>query len=183
MEDKIILQKMEETGLVPVVVIDNIEDAVPTAKALLQGGIGMMEITFRTSCAKDAIAMVKKKVPDMVVGAGTILDVKQAQDAVSAGAEFIVSPGFSEEVVRWCNDNKTAVVPGCVTPTEIIAARSLGLSVVWRDQGDQDAFRRVPRHAFPSDRRRQSREYLRVCFGKMHRRDRRQFRMHIEGYP
>ena len=152
MEDKIILQKMEETGLVPVVVIDNIEDAVPTAKALLQGGIGMMEITFRTSCAKDAIAMVKKEVPDMVVGAGTILDVKQAQDAVSAGAEFIVSPGFSEEVVRWCNDNKTAVVPGCVTP-------------------------------FPADRRRQSREYLRVCFGKMHRRDRRQFRMHIEGYP
>lgn len=130
MEDKNILQKMEETGLVPVVVIDNIEDAVPTAKALLQGGIGMMEITFRTSCAKDAIAMVKKEVPDMVVGAGTILDVKQAQDAVSAGAEFIVSPGFSEEVVRWCAENKTAVVPGCVTPTEIIAARSCGLSVV-----------------------------------------------------
>ncbi|MEE3350797.1 MAG: bifunctional 4-hydroxy-2-oxoglutarate aldolase/2-dehydro-3-deoxy-phosphogluconate aldolase [Saccharofermentanaceae bacterium] len=130
MEEKIILKKMEETGLVPVVVIENPEDAVPTAKALLQGGIGMMEITFRTSCAKDAIAIVKKEVPDMVVGAGTILDVKQAQDAVSAGAEFIVSPGFSEEVVRWCNDNKTAVVPGCVTPTEIIAARSLGLSVV-----------------------------------------------------
>ncbi|MBP5416791.1 MAG: bifunctional 4-hydroxy-2-oxoglutarate aldolase/2-dehydro-3-deoxy-phosphogluconate aldolase [Clostridiales bacterium] len=130
MEDKIILQKMEETGLVPVVVIDNIEDAVPTAKALLQGGIGMMEITFRTACAKDAIAKVKAEVPDMVVGAGTILDVKQAQDAVAAGAEFIVSPGFSEEVVRWCIENKTGVVPGCVTPTEIMAARALGLSVV-----------------------------------------------------
>ena len=101
MNNQLILKRMEETGLVPVVVIENIDDAVPTAKALLAGGIDMMEITFRTACAKDAIAKVKKEVPEMLVGAGTILDVKQAQDAVDAGAEFIVSPGFSEEVVSF----------------------------------------------------------------------------------
>ena len=130
MESDIILQRMEKTGLVPVVVIENVEDAVPTAKALLEGGIDMMEITFRTACAKDAIAKVKNEVPGMLVGAGTILDIRQAKEAVSAGAEFIVSPGFSEEVVRWCVENKIATVPGCVTPTEIMAARALGLSVV-----------------------------------------------------
>jgi Entner-Doudoroff aldolase len=130
MNNQLILKRMEETGLVPVVVIENIDDAVPTAKALLAGGIDMMEITFRTACAKDAIAKVKKEVPEMLVGAGTILDVKQAQDAVDAGAEFIVSPGFSEEVVRWCLEKDIATVPGCVTPSEIMGARALGLSVV-----------------------------------------------------
>ncbi|MBR6254477.1 MAG: bifunctional 4-hydroxy-2-oxoglutarate aldolase/2-dehydro-3-deoxy-phosphogluconate aldolase [Clostridiales bacterium] len=125
-----ILQRMEETGLVPVVVIENIEDAVPTAKALLAGGIGMMEITFRTACAKDAIAKVKNEVPEMLVGAGTVLDVNQAQDAAEAGAEFIVSPGFSEEVVGWCLEKDIATVPGCVTPSEIMGARALGLQVV-----------------------------------------------------
>ncbi len=130
MNNQMILQRMEETGLVPVVVIENIEDAVPTAKALLAGGIGMMEITFRTACAKDAIAKVKNEVPEMLVGAGTVLDVKQAQDAAEAGAEFIVSPGFSEEVVRWCLEKDIATVPGCVTPSEIMSARALGLQVV-----------------------------------------------------
>ncbi len=130
MNNQMILQRMEETGLVPVVVIENIEDAVPTAKALLAGGIGMMEITFRTACAKDAIAKVKNEVPEMLVGAGTVLDVNQAQDAAEAGAEFIVSPGFSEEVVRWCLEKDIATVPGCVTPSEIMGARALGLQVV-----------------------------------------------------
>ena len=130
MNNQMILQRMEETGLVPVVVIENIEDAVPTAKALLAGGIGMMEITFRTACAKDAIAKVKNEVPEMLVGAGTVLDVNQAQDAAEAGAEFIVSPGFSEEVVGWCLEKDIATVPGCVTPSEIMGARALGLQVV-----------------------------------------------------
>ena len=129
-DNRSIMQKIEETGIVPVVVIENIEDAVPTAKALLAGGIGVMEITFRTLCAKEAIARVKEEVPDMTVGAGTILDIIQVQDAISAGAEFIVSPGFSEEVVRRCKEAGVPVVPGCVTPTEIMAARRLGLSVV-----------------------------------------------------
>ena len=130
MNNQMILQRMEETGLVPVVVIENIEDAVPTAKALLAGGIGMMEITFRTACAKDAIAKVKNEVPEMLVGAGTVLDVNQAQDAAEADAEFIVSPGFSEEVVGWCLEKDIATVPGCVTPSEIMGARALGLQVV-----------------------------------------------------
>ena len=127
---KSIMQRIEKTGLVPVVVIEDIEDAVPTARALLAGGIDMMEITFRTACAKEAIRKVNEEVPEMLVGAGTILDLLQVQEAISAGAEFIVSPGFSEEVVRWCEEAGIAVVPGCVTPTEIMGARRLGLSVV-----------------------------------------------------
>ena len=129
MNNQKILQRMEETGLVPVVVIDNLDDAVPTAKALLAGGIGMMEITFRTACAKDAIAKVKNEVPEMLVGAGTILDVKQAQEAVEAGAEFIVSPGFSEEVVRWCLEKDIATVPGSVRDYGCTCAGSFGREV------------------------------------------------------
>ena len=127
---KSIMQRIEKTGLVPVVVIEDIDNAVPTARALLAGGIDMMEITFRTACAKEAIRKVNEEVPEMLVGAGTILDLLQVQEAISAGAEFIVSPGFSEEVVRWCEDAGIAVIPGCVTPTEIMGARRLGLSVV-----------------------------------------------------
>lgn len=130
MDQSSIMKRIEETGIVPVIVIDNIDDAVPTAKALLSGGIDMMEITFRTACAAEAIAKVKEEVSDMIVGAGTILDTTQLQRAIDAGAEFIVSPGFSEDVVKQCNEKNIAVVPGCVTPTEIMAARNLGLSVI-----------------------------------------------------
>ena len=125
-----IMKRIEEVGIVPVIVIENENDAVPCAKALLAGGVDMMEITFRTACAAQAIARVKEEVPEMIVGAGTILDTDQLEKAVAAGAEFIVSPGFSEDVVRTCIEKNIAVVPGCVTPTEIMAARTLGLSVV-----------------------------------------------------
>ena len=124
------MDKVKKCGIVPVVVIENVEDAVPTAKALLSGGICFMEITFRTACAADAISRVAKEVPDMVVGAGTILNKDQAEKAVNAGASFIVSPGLSEEVVTWCTGNQIPVVPGCVTPSEIMRAKALGLSVV-----------------------------------------------------
>ena len=130
MDSHSILKRIENVGIVPVIVIDNIDDAVPCAKALLSGGVDMMEITFRTACAAEAIAKVKKEVPDMIVGAGTVLDSDQLSRAIEAGAEFIVSPGFSEEVVKTCIDKNIAVVPGCVTPTEIMAARNLGLNVV-----------------------------------------------------
>lgn len=124
------MEKVHKCGIVPVVVIENVEDAVPTAKALLAGGICFMEITFRTACAPDAISKVAREVPEMVVGAGTILNQVQAEKAVKAGASFIVSPGLSEEVVNWCQDNQIPVVPGCVTPSEIMKAKALGLSVV-----------------------------------------------------
>lgn len=89
-----------------------------------------MEITLRTAAALDSIRNVAAECPDMIVGVGTVLNLEQAKDAVEAGAKFIVSPGFDEETVKWCVENNIDVAPGCVTPTEIMAARKLGLRVV-----------------------------------------------------
>lgn len=125
-----VMDSMKQSIIVPVVVIEDAKDAVPTAKALLEGGICVMEITLRTAAALDSIRNVAAECPDMVVGAGTVLDVQQAKEVVEAGAKFIVSPGFDEETVKWCNENSISVTPGCVTPTEIMAARKLGLRVV-----------------------------------------------------
>ena len=125
-----ILENLKRAGIVPVVVLDDARDAVPTAKALLAGGIDVMEITFRTAAAADSIKAVSKNCPDMLVGAGTVITLEQCKKAVEMGAKFIVSPGFDEEVVRWCVENDVAVTPGCVTPTEIMAAMKLGLKVV-----------------------------------------------------
>ena len=125
-----ILARLRESVVVPVVVLDEVSQAVPTANALLKGGVGVMEITFRTAAAPDSIEAVAKNCPDMLVGAGTILNLEQCKLAVEKGAKFIVSPGFDAEVVAWCVENNIAVVPGCVTPTEIMAALKLGLKVV-----------------------------------------------------
>ena len=125
-----ILDQLKNAIIVPVVVLENIKDAVPTANALLSGGIDVMEITFRTAAAADCIQAVAQNCPDMLVGAGTVITLEQCKKAVACGAQFIVSPGFDEEIVRWCVDNSVAVVPGCVTPTEIMAAMKLGLRVV-----------------------------------------------------
>ena len=114
----------------PVVVLDDAKDAIPTARALLAGGVDVMEITFRTAAAADSIKAVAESCPDMLVGAGTVITLEQCKKAVECGAKFIVSPGFDEEVVRWCVENGVAVTPGCVTPTEIMAAMKLGLNVV-----------------------------------------------------
>lgn len=122
-----IFENMYKTGFVPVVVINNADNAVKTAEALLKGGIDFMEITFRTECAKEAISLVSKNVKNMIVGAGTVINLNQAKEAVEAGAKFIVSPGLSEEVVEWCIENDIPVLPGCVTPTEIMKAVSMGL--------------------------------------------------------
>ena len=122
--------KAFETGIVPVVVLNNVEDAVPLADALLKGGIDFMEITFRTECAAECISVISREVPDMNVGAGTVLNVEQAKLAVESGAKFIVSPGLDETTVKWALENNIPVIPGCVTPTEIIKAIGLGLNVV-----------------------------------------------------
>ena len=123
-------EKVYKTGIVPVVVLEKTEDAVPLAKALLKGGIDFMEITFRTACAADAIALISSEVPEMTVGAGTVINIEQAARAVDSGAKFIVSPGLDVGVVGWAQENDIPVIPGCVTPTEIMKAISLGLSVV-----------------------------------------------------
>ena len=125
-----VLSRLAAAGVVPVVVLDDAKDAVPTAKAMLAGGIDVMEITFRTAAAPDAIKAVAENCPDMLVGAGTVLNLEQCKKAVAMGANFIVSPGFDAGVVTWCIENGIAVTPGCVTPTEITAAINLGLNVI-----------------------------------------------------
>lgn len=123
-------EKLAACGVVPVVVIEHAQDAVPTAEAMVAGGINVMEITFRTAAAADAIKAVSQQCPDMLVGAGTVITLEQCKTAVACGAKFIVAPGFDEEVVRWCIEHEIPVLPGCVTPTEIMAAMKLGLKVV-----------------------------------------------------
>ena len=125
-----VLERLARSGVVPVVVLDRAEDAVPTARALLAGGVDVMEITFRTAAAADSIRAVAAEVPEMLVGAGTVVDRDQAELAVSCGAQFIVSPGYDEETVAWCLANDVAVTPGCVTPTEIMMAKKHGLQVL-----------------------------------------------------
>ena len=123
-------ERMSNAGLVPVVVLENAADAVPTARALLAGGVDVMEITFRTAAAEDSIRAVAQECDEMVVGAGTVVTLEQCQRAVDAGAQFIVSPGYDDEVVAWCVEHDVTIVPGCVTPTEIMAAMKRGLSVL-----------------------------------------------------
>ena len=123
-------EKFKSSGVVPVVVLDDAKDAVPTAKALLAGGVDVMEITFRTAAAADSIKAVAEGCPDMLVGAGTVVTLEQCKQALECGAKFIVAPGFDEEVVRWCVERSIPITPGCVTPTAIMAAMKLGLSIV-----------------------------------------------------
>ena len=125
-----ILDRLARAGIVPVVVLEDAKDAVPTAKAMLAGGIDVMEITFRTAAAADSIKAVAESCPDMLVGAGTVLNLEQCKLAVKMGAKFIVSPGFDKDVVAYCLENGISVTPGCVTPTEITAAVNMGLKVV-----------------------------------------------------
>lgn len=125
-----VLKRLAQSGVVPVVVLEDAKDAVPTAKAMLAGGIDVMEITFRTAAAADSIKAVAQECPNMVVGAGTVINLEQCKLAVECGAKFIVSPGYDEETVAWCCDNGIPVTPGCVTPTEIMMALKHGLKVL-----------------------------------------------------
>ena len=125
-----VLTRLANSIVVPVVVLDDVKDAIPTAKAMAAGGVDTMEITFRTACAPECIKAVAENCPEVLVGAGTILNLEQCKLAVEMGAKFIVSPGFSDEVVGWCVENGIPVAPGCVTPTEIMAALKHGLKMV-----------------------------------------------------
>ena len=116
--------------VIPVVVIKDINDTIPTLKALKDGGIDCAEITFRTACAADAIKLGVETFPDMNIGAGTVINLEQAEKAVAYGAKFLVSPGLSEEVAIFAKNNNIPYYPGCVTPTEIMKAISLGINVV-----------------------------------------------------
>lgn len=125
-----VMERLANSIVVPVVVLEKAEDAVPTAKAMLAGGVDTMEITFRTACAPEAIKAVAENCPEVLVGAGTVINLEQCKLAVKMGAKFIVSPGYSEEIVSWCVEHGIPVTPGCVTPTEIMAAVNHGLKVI-----------------------------------------------------
>ena len=111
-----VLKRIGSAAVIPVVVLDSAEDAVPTARALLAGGIDVMEITFRTAAGRDAIAAVASECPEMLVGAGTVLNCAQGREAVGAGAKFIVSPGLSRELIDDCAAQGIPALPGCITP-------------------------------------------------------------------
>ncbi len=125
-----VLKKIGDIGLVPVVVIDDINLAVPAAKALMDGGLEIMEITMRTEHGIAAIKKVKETYPDMLIGAGTVLSIEKAKESVDAGAEFIVSPGLNPELVEWCQNRDIAITPGVVTPTEIQQALKFNLTIL-----------------------------------------------------
>ena len=116
--------------LVPVIKISDPNSSEQLADALITGGLSVAEVTFRTDCAAEVISRMKNSRPGMFVGAGTVLSPSQVDDAVAAGADFIVSPGFDAEIVTRCQKVGVPVVPGCVTPSEIMAALSLGVSTV-----------------------------------------------------
>lgn len=124
------LDRIGELGVVPVVVIDRVEDAEPIAAALVGGGLPCAEITFRTPAASGAIERMTSAFPEVVVGAGTVLSAAQAENAVAAGAQFVVGPGFDRGVVEWCQERDVPVVPGAMTPTEVGAVLGRGISLV-----------------------------------------------------
>ncbi len=124
------LERIHNCGVVPVVVLEDAKDAVPTAHALLNGDVDVMEITFRTEAAETSIRSVVDACPEMLVGAGTVITEEQCRKAIEAGAKFIVSPGFDASVVKLCQAHCIPVTPGCVTPTEIMLALQLGIQVI-----------------------------------------------------
>mgnify|MGYP002803169329 CR=1 FL=1 len=123
-----VLKKIEQYKIVPVVTIQKIEDAAGMLEGLVKGGLPLAEICFRTECAEEAIKLAVKKYPDMLVGAGTVINGEQCERAIKAGAKFIVSPGFSKEVAKVCREKDVPYLPGVVTPTEIMKALSLNLT-------------------------------------------------------
>ncbi len=125
-----IYEQVYKTGIVPVVVLNDAKDAEPLAKALVEGGLPCAEVTFRTAAAEESIRIMSEKFPDMFVGAGTVLTIEQVNRAVKAGAKFIVSPGLTPEIVKYCQNIGVPVFPGVVTPSEIQTALNLGLKVV-----------------------------------------------------
>lgn len=125
-----ILEQIQKTGIVPVVVIEDVKDAKPLAEALSGGGLCCAEVTFRTEAAKESISIMTKEFPQMLIGAGTVLTIGQVDHAVEAGAKFIVSPGINPKVVKYCVEKEIPIIPGICTPSEIEIALEYGIKVV-----------------------------------------------------
>ena len=125
-----VFDRFHAIGIVPVVVLDDAKDASPLGRVLCEGGLPCAEVTFRTSAAAEAIETMTREYPDMLVGAGTVLTTEQVDRAISAGAKFIVSPGFDPDVVKYCIGKNIPVTPGTQTASEMLGAMKLGLKVV-----------------------------------------------------
>lgn len=125
-----IFDSFYKIGIIPVLEIDSAERAAPLAESLLAGGLPVAEVTLRTDAALDSIRAVARAVPDVIVGAGTVLTWEQAEAARDAGAQFLVSPGMVEQVVIWAQENQIPILPGAVTPTEMIRGINLGLDIL-----------------------------------------------------
>jgi len=125
-----ILEEVRNVGLMPVIKLDDPSKAVALAKALTAGGIPVAEVTFRAAGADKAIKAIAEALPEMLVGAGTVINTEQAELAINAGAKYIVSPGFVPEVVQYCIDRGCPVIPGCTNASEVSEAVNMGLEVV-----------------------------------------------------
>lgn len=124
-----LLNRIEKLKIVPVVVLERVEDALPLGQALMDGGLPVAEVTFRTEAAADSIKAMCEAFPDMLVGAGTVINVEQCKKAIACGAKFIVTPGFSEKVTQYCCDNGIPILPGVCTPTELMRVVNYNLPV------------------------------------------------------
>jgi len=122
-------ERIVKCGIIPVIVLEVADKAVKVAEALIAGGIDVMEITFRTAAAEESIARVAKEVPQMLVGAGTVINKKQFDTAINAGAKFIVSPGSDEELIKLAVSRSIPMFPGVVTPSEIMIGHKHGLKI------------------------------------------------------
>ena len=125
-----VLQTISNIGIVPVIAIEDAAKAVPLARALAEGGLPAAEVTFRTAAGEEAIRRIAAEVPEMLVGAGTVLTKDQVDRALDAGSKFIVSPGFDPEIVDYCIEKKIPVLPGCITPSEVAQGVKRGLKVL-----------------------------------------------------
>ncbi|MCK5737726.1 bifunctional 4-hydroxy-2-oxoglutarate aldolase/2-dehydro-3-deoxy-phosphogluconate aldolase [bacterium] len=125
-----ILDQIGKLGVLPVIKIEDAKNAVPLAKAIIDGGLPVAEVTFRTAAAEDSIRAITEAYPDILVGAGTVLTVEQARVAINAGAKFIVAPGFNPTVVDYCLEQGVLMMPGITTPTELEAAMAKNLKTV-----------------------------------------------------
>lgn len=129
MQDKII-EVLQISPIVPVVVIENIKDAVPLAQSLIEGGIQIIEVTLRSSCALEAIELIAKNVPKMRVGAGTILNPTQLEQAQNRGAEFLISPGLTIKLLEYAKKKDMPLIPGVSSSSEVMQALELGYSAL-----------------------------------------------------
>lgn len=125
-----VFEQIGEYGIVPLVTLDDPNDAVPLARALVEGGIPIAEVTFRTNAGGEAIKRMAKEVPEIIVGAGTVHDIDHAKETLDNGGKFVITPGFNAQVVDWCVKNNMPVCPGTVVPSDIEEAMNFGLKLV-----------------------------------------------------